>query len=203
MSRIIKINNFIILCNFKCGYSSFSAIKDKIIEPKVKKSDKIIFVYRNLFNRNISVFLNWCYRKNKIDDSWLLVNMQEKLNSVQFDNFMKLKNSNLVEAYKIFLNNLHLINFKNAHLAEQCKIVNKLNSKKKISYFINIDDQNNVQMLSDLISTKLECYNKSDDNTKKILISFLDNNEVYKNVIKNRYKNDIIYFNNFNIDICN
>lgn len=201
MSRLIKINNFIILCNFKCGYSSLSAVKKKVIEPKIKKNDKIVFVYRNIFNRNISVFLNWCYRKNKINESWLLANMQEILDTELFCKFMKLKDSNLIEAYKIFLDNLHFINFKNAHLVEQCKIVSKYNVKK-INYFINIDDQSNVQMLSDLISTKLECYNKSDDDTKTLLTNFLESHERYRNIIKQRYKNDISYFKKFKIDIC-
>lgn len=196
-SRIITKNNYIIITNLKCGYSSINQLDNISLPKKIDKD--IIFIYRNIYNRNISVFLHWCLRyKDNIINSWLLKLMKLVLKE-DFDKFINLLNNNLIEAYKIFISNLHIIYKTNPHLHPQYAILNKF-KVKNIKYFINLDKEEDCLLFNNLINDNLGLYCKSSKDNSELLLNFLNTNQDYKNKINKIYYKDINFFKLHNIN---
>ena len=64
--RTIKKNNHIIISNLKCGYTSINMLKDIETNPTIYSNNKVILNYRDIYRRNISVFLNWCISRYEL-----------------------------------------------------------------------------------------------------------------------------------------
>lgn len=199
--RIIKKNNYILIANLKCGYTSINMLKNIIVNPNINIKNKIILNYRDIYRRNISVFLNWCIARCELK-SWLMDLMKDILTESKYNNFFDAcKKKYVKHSYKIFLDNLEKIYMLNHHIHPQVQILKDYNIKK-IAYFINIDNDQHIKILNILINDKLPISdNKSDDNLKLILLNFLKEDTKYRNIIENIYKEDILFFKNNKIDV--
>jgi len=199
LSRIVKINNYTIVTNFKCMFSSLNLLSIEEYNPIIKKN--VIFLYRNIFKKLISCFLHWsvCYI-DKDDKKWLN-DILSNLKCFDFNQFSKLiKNNKLIDGFKLFLDNLKFIYNKNPHLHPQIKII-KDNKIKNISKFINIDNYNELCTFENLVNQKTTKIVSSCKINSSKLLDFINNNIYYKKLIKEIYIDDINYFKKFNINI--
>ncbi len=199
--RIVKKNEYIIIANLKCGYTSINMLKNIIVNPKIFPKNKIILNYRDIYRRNISVFLNWCISRCELN-SWLMDIMKEILPEKKYNNFFEAcKKKYIKHSYKIFLENLKDIYMLNHHTHPQVQILKDYNINK-IDYFINIDNDQHIKILNILINDKMPISdNKSDDDHKNILLYFLKSDNKYKKIIENIYKEDIMFFNKYNVNV--
>ena len=107
--RIIKKNDYILIANLKCGYTSINMLNDIIVNPIISPKNKIILNFRNIHRRNISVFLNWCIARCELS-SWLMDIMKNILPAKKYSSFFDgCKKKYLKHSYKIFLDNLDKI----------------------------------------------------------------------------------------------
>lgn len=199
--RIIKKNNYILISNLKCGYTSINMLKDITVNPSITKKNKVILNYRDIYRRNISVFLNWCIARCELN-SWLMDIMKSILPEKKYESFYDgCKKKYLRHSYKIFLDNLDKIYMLNHHTHPQVQIL-KDHNIVRIDYFINIDYDQHIKILNILINDKLPVSdNKSDDSQKIFLLDFLKEETKYRNIIENVYKEDILFFKNNKIDV--
>ena len=207
-SRIHIINEYIVVTNMKVMYSSINLLKtirlDEIkanILIKLHKNNGCIFLYRNIINRVISCFINWCVNnpeKNGIME--LLYNVYEFDYSL-FNNLID--NNNIIESFKMFIPAIKYIIDDN-HLVQQSLILKCLDKDAShINYFINIDNNNDITLFENLINEKLDKINTSNNKITIELKEFLldENNYSYINILKNIYHDDIVFFNKKNIKI--
>ena len=212
-SRIVRINNYIIITNYKVMYSSLNSLKITEYLPKDNSSFKKIMLYRSSINRVLSCFLNWMirnpikkklYLNDKYDNltknkgNWLLTILK---NCVNFDYQLykeRLQNctsENMIKIFEQFVNILPTIYMKNPHLHPQIKIARKY--KLLISNYFNIDKKYHIKKLERMINQKIPVSNQSNDIDKQLLINFLNNNPKCKQKIYNVYKADDILNANF------
>ena len=199
LSRSVIINNYLIITNYKCGFSSLSHIEEALPIKNYKESKQlknIIFIYRDIYLRNISVFLNWCIRRLNFD-SWLNNILKEKLGKKKFKKFKKLiKKNNIIKAYKIFLKKLKEFKQKNQHLHSQIIIFDKFRLADRNPIFINLDNKNDVIKMENIIDRKIPIYNESSNNDKEILFKFLKSRRGfwYRKILDRLYYDDIALF---------
>ena len=200
--RIVKKNNYILISNLKCGYTSINMLKDIETNPTIYSNNKVILNYRDIYRRNISVFLNWCIARCELN-SWLMDIMKDILPEKKYNSFFDgCKKKYIKHSYKIFLENLEQIYMLNHHIHPQVQILKEYNIKK-IDYFINIDNEQHIKILNILIDDKLPISNnKSDESLKLTLIKFLHEEPKYREIIENVYKEDIEFFKNDKVDVA-
>ena len=199
-SKIIKKNNFFIITNYKVMYSSINMLdSDKNIDINNINNYPIIFLYRNTYRKIISCFLNWCfYNSVEIGIMYLLKN------NANFDYklfFNLICDKKLILSFKMFINALEYIN-DDEHLRNQCDILKFLNIDN-IHYFIDIDNNNDIEKFENLINDQLYSINSNKKEDINNLLLFLndENNVYYKNIINNMYLNDYLFFQKYNISI--
>jgi len=207
-SRIHIINEYIVVTNMKVMYSSLNLLKtiklDDIEANELIKSYKnngYIFLYRNIIERVISCFINWCLNNHeKKDIMELLVNV-DGFDYLLFNNLIE--NNNIIESFKMFIHAVKYLIHDN-HLIQQSSILKYLDiDASNINYFINIDNNNDITLFENLINEKLEKINTSDIKIKIELNVFLldEKNISYINILKKIYNDDIVFFNKKNIKI--
>ena len=199
LSRIVKINNYTVVTNFKCMFSSLNLLQIDQYNPKVKNN--VIFLYRNIFKKLISCFLHWCvgYKKSN-NKKWLhkiLYNLKH-FNYKLFNNL--LIEDKLIDAFKMFLDILKYIFKLNAHLHPQVYILRN-NSISKIDNFINIDKSDDITKFEKLICQKTSKTVSTSKVNACILFNFISNDPYYSELIKNVYHEDIKYFQNLNVSL--
>jgi len=205
-SRIVRIKDKIIITNYKCMFSSLNILNTCELNPKDNPKYEKIMLYRDPKIRTISCFLNWMMggpnrdrenlmRANKkriIDDGefgWLLTILckQKEFNLTHYKTL--LKDQNVIELFKQYLELLPKIYLMQNHMHPQCKIVK--NNKFNIDIFINIDNREEILLFENKIKQKTVKNNCSEDEDKDLLIKFLDLNTQYMDIIKKVYEEDI------------
>ena len=159
----------------------YSAINQlKIIDKNPKLTKPIIFLYRDICNRVISCFNNWCIKKYKNKKNWLmeLLFTLENFDYAKFYNFLELKNIN--GAFRMFLNILRYIYKLDKHLCPQIDILIN-NGVNKVSHFINIENTEDIIKLEKMLNQKIPIVNKSNEEDTRILKVFLLKNKNYVN----------------------
>ena len=207
-NRCKKVDNYIIITNYKCMFSSLS----KLSGTKASREDldeyEVVFIYRDPLIRLISCFLHWGIRSpksKKVDQQgniggWLLQLFDESDNVDLEDYKIKIDNLNnnedIINIFKIFMDVLSDIYTKNKHLHQQNKIIcdNNIN----VDIYINSDNEQDVTHLETLIDTKFNVCNKSDKKQKTLLYDFLKVNSYYLNIVNNIYRDDLELYNRIN-----
>lgn len=197
-SRVVKKNEFIIITNYKCAFSSLNKLSNLEIDPQITNKSKIIFNYRDIYSRNISVFLHW-YVRLYYTNNYIMNFLKEVVEKDEYNNFYKLiENGEIIDAYKFFLENLHKFYFKNPHFHPQCKII----KNNKINYFFNIDKKKDIDQFHNLIGEHMPISNMSDINDQNKLKNFINNDKEYKKILDDIYEEDIIFFKHYDINIA-
>lgn len=204
-NRCKKVDNFVILTNYKCMFSSLTKLEGSRATQEDLDEYEIIFIYRHPFIRLISCFLHWGIRspkKNKVDQQgnvggWLLQLFNECDNVDLEDYKLKLDNlksdEDLINLFKIFIEALPDIYTKNKHLNQQKKILDDNNIN--VDIYINSDDKEQVTHFETLIDKTLRVVNKSDEKQKTLLHDFLKVNNYYLNIVSNIYRDDLQLYN--------
>ena len=199
-SRIVRIQNYIIVTNFKCMFSSINKLNLCEKDPKITSEHTKIFLYRDINKRAVSCFLNWMIhypieqnilntRDKKFKFGWLIGLLNEEEN-FDFNNYVSLlKQENIIELFKIYLFHLPNIYKKNGHTRDQYTIVKK--NKFNVDIFINIDNKEEVKYLENTIDQNIDVCNESEKNKKELLLKFIKENKKYSDIIKEVYKRDI------------
>lgn len=209
-SRIVRIRDKIIITNYKCMFSSLNKLKICELNPCDNKKYEKIMLYRNPYDRIISCFLNWMIR---IPDTRNIINFNEQeirdmcnndmfgwlisllIKGPDFDlnNYLiLLKEKNIIELFKIYINLLPKIKDKDPHMQSQIKILKKQNFNI-IDLFINIDKKYDIIILEEKIKQNIPKSNSSIDVDKDLCMNFLNNNTNYKKKLYDLYKDDFDY----------
>lgn len=193
LSNVVRINNIIIVTNKKCMYSSINSLPISEYNPKPNNKCKTIFLYRSTNVRVISCFLNWCIKHSSY--GWLR-KILKKRKDFDYKSFNKklsnLNNENLISMFKQYLDILEKIFMQNDHMHPQSKIIT--DRKFKIDTYIDIDNENELQILKHTLNIELPHLNKSDTHHKNILCNFLQSNTKYQELINKIYHEDNILF---------
>lgn len=213
-NRILRFGENIIITNYKCMFSSLNNLKICELNPKDKENYKKIFLWRNPIDRTISCFLNWFIshpQKKKIftELNHLIILKKRKkiyikelnwlpnilINSRDF-NLEKykilLKNNEIIELFKLYLDILPKIKDRNGHLHSQIKIIE--NNNFTIDKFINIDIPNEIKELENIINQEIPVRNASKKENKLLIKNFLKENPKYNKIIYEIYKDDYLFF---------
>ena len=203
-SRIIRINNNIVITNLKCMYSSINKLNINELNPIDKPEYNRIFLFRESNIRIISCFLCWCIKNprellakngiNNIELNGILTKIKKHMSNNQFDFFMKkclendISDNNLIELFKIFLSKLPLFYLSDLHTVPQYYIL--LQSGMQPDMFVNCDKKQDVETLSKILGQDIPITNPSDSQHKIILNSFLKENKEAAEIINALYKID-------------
>ena len=188
-SRIIRIKDKIIITNYKCMFSSINKLKISELNPKDSKKYEKIFLFRNPYIRTISCFLNWFItypvkilnlnkKQAMIDqirdsEKWLgwLIELLLKEPDFNYDNYkVLLKENNIIELFKIYIEFLPKIKHKDGHMHSQVKIVK--DNKFNIDTFINIDKEEDVKKLEKKVMQDIIKCNVSKCEYKQLCIFY-------------------------------
>lgn len=206
-SRIVRIQDKIIITNLKCMYSSLNKLNICELNPSDSEKYEKIMLFRNPYTRTISCFLNWMIRYPKergvlkISQKQIMCDNQDKVfgslipillkeSDFDFNNYkVLLEENNLIELFKIYIKLLPKIKDKeDPHMHSQVKIIK--NNKFNIDIFINIDKKGDIMILKEKIKQDLPITNKSSDKDKQLCENFINNDINYKNIIYDSYKDD-------------
>lgn len=204
-SLCLEINKFIILTNYKCCYSTLNMIENKTcILPNLNNikmlNYKKIFLYRDTITRNISLFISMIVNRfiNK-GEEFINDLLKNKMSMIDYNNFRNyLDKKKYIDAYKLFIDYLHLIFKLDGHIHPQTYILKTYNiDVNDINYFVNIDNEYEMTELNKLINIPNEEGTKNSI-LSKLLHEFVQNNTEYKNKIYNIYIEEKILFENIN-----
>lgn len=197
---VFRTEKFIIITHLKCGFSTLTKIpmlkKIKIDENTIDilEKPKTIFLYRNIYLRNISCFCQFFISGgiSFSNISYLITNnVNDKINYY-------LKQSEYIEAYKIFLNAIKNTNITqvDGHLSHQTDMISAYNIN--IDYFIDIDKD--MDTLFDLLNINPIHENSSaNKNINRLLYEFILYDNEYKSILDKLYQQDITYFTVHNL----
>ena len=206
-SRIVRINDKIIITNYKCMYSSLNKLNICELNPSDSEKYEKIMLFRNPYTRTISCFLNWVIRIPK--ERGVIKNSQEQVmcknpknekhgwlipillkeSDFDFNNYkVLLEENNLIELFKIYIKLLPKIKDKNGHMHSQVKIIK--DKKFNIDIFINIEKKDDIMILKEKVKQDIIFSNKSSDKDKQLCKNFINNNINYKKIIYDIYKDD-------------
>merc|ERR1712070_465807 len=110
-SRYVRINDIVILTNFKCMFSSINKLPITEYNPVIIKNHyTCIFLYRCYYKRCVSCFLNWAVffperDRQNIENGWLIniLENQESFDMNQFKNLLKDYNKNIIALFKMYV----------------------------------------------------------------------------------------------------
>lgn len=227
---IIETEDYIIILNLKCGHSSMLSLSDIRIKNNLQLLDnynstkKILFLYRNIYKRITSYFVNIISKTINICDLtrtcyYKFLNYDN--NKIYIDNL--LENKQYIELFNIFINNLYIkykILDKNIyslnkvtidnHILPQNYIYKKFKMKNKYTNlieFINIDINNEMKKVEEYLKRKIPKINKTSESDINEIYNFIllniKNNNKIKNMIDYIYQDDITFFSKHNIIINN
>jgi hypothetical protein len=209
-ARIVRIEDKIIITNYKCMFSSLNQLNICELNPSNSIKYEKIMLYRNPYTRTISCFLNWMVRYPKIKKvfniskeeilskknfqdqnelcGWLIPLLLKEPN-FDYNNYkVLLEKNNILELFKIYINFLPKIKNKNSHMFSQITIVKE--NQFNINTFINIDKKNDILIFKEKIKQDLPLSNQSANENKLLCEDFLNKNINYKNKIYEIYKDD-------------
>lgn len=200
-TRIVfhKLSKTLLVTNFKCGYSAINKFQNILRIPdhdarikKYRNENTTVFIYRDVYNRNISCYLNWCVRR--VDrPSWLYDYLRSHMSLTELNEMKNfIRQGDLISGYKIFIEYLPKLNLHDEHLVPQVVMLNQIKSDKELIK-INLDEPTDVEKLESMLTEKLPIANPSDVNQKNTLRDFIlsEDGIKYKNIIDKIYARDI------------
>lgn len=197
---IFNTEKFTIISHLKCGFTTLTNI------PMLTKIDnnenlvnlfqktKTIFLYRDIYLRNISCFYQFFitgYRSLSNIKHIITDKVHNKINYY-------VKHYKYIDAYKIFLNTIKNTNIiqTDGHLSLQTDMISTYDIN--IDYFIDIDK--NMNTLFELLETEPIHENASSKKyINSLLYKFILSNNKYKSILDELYKKDITYFTLHNL----
>ena len=197
---VFRTEKFIIITHLKCGFSTLTKIpmltKIKIDENTIDilEKTKNIFLYRNIYLRNISCFCQFFISGgiSFSNISYLITNhVHDKINYY-------LKQSEYIEAYKIFLNAIKNTNITqvDGHLSHQTDMISAYNIN--IDYFIDMDkDMDTLFVLLNI--NPIHENASANKNINRLLYEFILYDNEYKSILDKLYQQDITYFTVHNL----
>jgi hypothetical protein len=206
-------NNKIFLTNHKCGLgllTVYSSLNVNDLPNNTIENSEIIFIYRNIYIKNISGFLHWYINDNinfyKYNDNNFKYILEDcKLIHTHYINNGLIMVNELKKNYCKFIDMLICNKVDDIHFKEQTFYLNINNFKEdlKIDHFVNLDIEN--EKLNIYFGKKIEneCKFNYPENNKKntsndmkqILLELIKNNVELKNKLDILYQVDIDYFN--------
>ena len=194
LKRLSDVPDTIIINNYKCGFSSSNLLKYRKVET-IYLTDRIVFFYRNVYLRTISVFVNWCITdyRYRTQEGWLFTNLKNALDPLSYRTFMNaLHEKNYAEAFKYYINSLKLIAPLNGHTLPQIRILEEYQIDK-INNFVELE---NSYLFKDItgISFPFNEDNKSDRTVKHTLVMAISCNKRFQRIIEEIYQCDLDYF---------
>jgi hypothetical protein len=204
-SRFKKISDnprYIVINNYKCGFSSSNLLVHSKV-TSIAKEDTVILFYRNIFQRAMSVFINWCITDDRhvSQDSWLLKNLQQQLDQSAYEWFLDLLRANkIVDAFTMYLDTLDQVYEMDNHTLPQVAIF-EYYGFIRIDHFVDLEDS---AAFFRLTSTEFpyEKSNKSNAKIKRALVRYLKSSERLQSILRHIYRKDIEYFKSHNIDVA-
>lgn len=197
---IFNTEEFTIITHLKCGFTTLTNIpmltkidNDKNLINLFQKR-KTIFLYRNIYLRNVSCFCQFFITGYRSLSNIKYIITDEVLNKINY----YLKQYEYIEAYKIFLNTIKNTNIirSDGHLSLQTDMITTYNIN--IDYFIDIDK--NMNTLFELLDiTPIHENASSNKNINGLLYNFILSNNEYKSILDELYKRDITYFTLHNL----
>lgn len=203
-ARVVRIEDAIVITNYKCMYSSLNKLKICELNPQDSTAYQKIMLYRHPFNRTVSCFLNWMYQKplqkklfenndkNLLSDTntygWLIPILYET-SEFDFDTYLSLLNEKKIKKlFKMYIEILPKIKNKDAHMSSQIEIINLY--KYKIDTYIDVDNADEIKLLEKILKQKIPKANKSKKLNKSKLMQCIEKSQKIRDGIHVIYKDD-------------
>ena len=179
----------IIINNYKCGYSASNILPYDRVES-INSNNIVIFFYRDIELKTISLFINWIIDGNRLteESGWLVCNIKRSFSKEIYNKFCNLYDTDIKECFKMFiLEILQNIYHMNNHSIEQSNIIEYYNIKK-IHYNINLDKD--ISKFKHITGLDFPHKNNGDSIIKNSLYKYLQKNDELKNKLKSIYHYD-------------
>jgi hypothetical protein len=194
LKRLSDNPRFIIINNYKCGYASSNILRSEPV-TEIRADDQLIFFYRDILLRSVSVFINWCVndQQRASSENWLLENLARNLSDAGFENFSSLlERRQYTEAFDVFVKILPAMYHLNEHTMPQTHILD-FHAIKRLDYFVELENCVEFNRITG-IAFPLDYSNKSSVAVKQRLIQFLQDTPGARDILHGIYKPDIEFF---------
>lgn len=192
--RLSQAPNFVTINNYKCGFSSSNLLPHQLIDT-IHPADRVIFFYRDIHMRALSVFINWCItgQRYQTEDGWLFRNLKAVMDGSTYRFFVDcLKAGEYEQAFDLYVAYLTEFGPLDNHTLPQHEIIDyyKLD---QFDYFVELES---VEYFSQLtgIQFPYEKSNKSDRTIKNRLQKRIATDLLLHQKISDYYKPDTDFF---------
>lgn len=197
--RLSQNPGFVIINNYKCGFSSSNLLEARQL-VRLSSEDKIVFFYRNIFSRAVSVFINWCITDDryKYSGGWLLNNISEFLGDSEYEYFIGLFYEDAIaEAFTIYAEVLEHIYQKDNHTLPQTQILDHYGIEN-VHYHVDLDKSEQFFTITN-VPFPFDKKNASDRNIKQRLLRCVYDSRRLRVKLRKVYSADVSYFGAKNI----
>ena len=173
--RLADAPDIVVVNNYKCGFSSSNLLRYHDV-TELGSEDTVIFFYRDVVLRAVSVFINWCITDERYatGDSWLLDNLRRHRGDDAHRAFLQLfDRSRHDEAFAIYAAALDAIASWNEHTRPQVEILRTYDiDAGRIDHFVELERSAEFTRLTGL-DFPYDRTNESDGEVKRSLIRLL------------------------------
>lgn len=202
MSRVLRFNNYIVITNFKCLFTSLNNANpdDKFAFRYPTQHLPKIFLYRHTPNKLISIFLNFGVELPNRHEKWLMkiFTSLKGFDLKEYETY--LENDDIISAFKMFLHALPYIKPKNGHLEPQYTVLS-WSGYTNPNILLNSNDPEAISALEREIHRKIPVNNATSKESKKRLMDFLKSDTKYLDLINAVYQDDAHFFKKYRINI--
>lgn len=203
LKRLLNRPEFVLINNYKCGFSSSNCLKTREL-VRISSDDEVILFYRNIFLRTVSTFINWCITDDRFKNNsgWLLRNMEIALGESEYVRFIGLLSGCEYErAFEIYIHVLESMHQQNAHTSPQVKLL-EYYSIRNINHFIELENNDEFERLTG-VAFPHDRTNQSNGTIKTRILRLLNDGYELQNRLRWIYQDDILFFerHGFSVDV--
>ena len=194
LKRLKANPHFIIINNYKCGFSSSNMLAFLGVH-EINPDDEVIFFYRSPFLRAISVFINWLITDDRYrrEEGWLIENLGAHLGAQAYKRFLnQLQMEDYADALGTYVQALESIAELNDHTRPQSCLLQQYDIWK-LDHFIELENNTAFRTITGL-EFPTDQKNVSAFHIKSSLVRCLESNSHLRQRLRSIYQQDFDFF---------
>lgn len=191
LKRLAHDPRFILINNYKCGYSSSNKLRHQPVNS-IEQKDKVIFFYRSIYMRCISCFIHWFITdaRYETERGWLFFNIKRAMTDAAYHDFLiLLRTGQHATAFSVFLEKLDVIEAWNDHTKPQTRIL-EYYQVDRIDHFIELEKCRPFREITG-IDFPYDMANRSPTPLKLSLIDVLLSEDRLRGALQEIYRQDL------------
>lgn len=200
LKRLSHDPRFILINNYKCGYSSSNKLPHWPVHT-IADGDVIVFFYRSIYLRAVSIFVNWCITdaRYETEDGWLFTNLGRAMTDAAYRDFLAaLRGGQHPDAFGMFLENLETIAAWNDHTRPQTDVLDRYRIDR-VDHFIELENNRPFRQLTG-VDFPYDMANRSATPLKLSLIDVLLTEDRLRGALQEIYRKDLDFQERHNLE---